>query len=401
MEGVMDGRTRAIDRLGAVGKAILGAAMILGTVARAADAQFVWKPGFDWPGGNGLSSAVQAFTVFDDGTGPALYAGGYFSIGGALGTAKWDGSAWTPLSPGMDGGVLALTVFDDGTGPALYAGGSFTTAGDAPANHIAKWDGTMWTPLGSGMENPNDAVVYALAVFDDGTGPALYAGGKFTTAGGAPANGIAKWDGATWTPLGSGVDRFVFALTVFDDGTGRALYAGGQFYTAGGVVANSIARWNGTTWTTLGSGIDQPLIGAYSLAIFDDGTGPALYVAGQFNGAGGVTAHNIAKWNGSTWTALSSEIENGGIVFALTVFDEGTGPALYAGGFFTQAGGITTNDIAKWNGTTWAPLSSGMDASVLALSGFDDGTGLALYVGGQFATAGGIASRNIAKWGGQ
>ncbi len=35
MEGVMDGRTPAIDRLGAVGKAILGAAMILGPILSA------------------------------------------------------------------------------------------------------------------------------------------------------------------------------------------------------------------------------------------------------------------------------------------------------------------------------------------------------------------------------
>src|SRR4051794_40927408 len=42
----------------------------------------------------------------------------------------------------------------------------------------------------------------------------------------------------------------------------------------------------------------------------------------------------------------------GGISFAVTdlsVFDDGTGPALYAGGVFEQAGGLTTNNIAKWN----------------------------------------------------
>jgi hypothetical protein len=35
--------------------------------------------------------------------------------------------------------VYALTVFDDGTGPALYAGGEFTTAGGTPASYIAAW----------------------------------------------------------------------------------------------------------------------------------------------------------------------------------------------------------------------------------------------------------------------
>ena len=150
--------------------------------------------------------------------------------------------------------VSALTVFDDGGGPALYAGGYFTTAGGVAANHIAKWDGSSWTALGSGM----NAEVRALTVFDDGGGPALYAGGDFTTAGGVAANndrevGRLELDGARQRDeLGLSVQ----ALTVFDDGGGPALYAGGHFTTAGGVAANRIAKWDGSSWTALGSGLN-------------------------------------------------------------------------------------------------------------------------------------------------
>jgi hypothetical protein len=38
------------------------------------------------------------------------------------------------------GSVLAVTVFDDGSGPAFYAAGSFTIAGGVAANRVAKWD---------------------------------------------------------------------------------------------------------------------------------------------------------------------------------------------------------------------------------------------------------------------
>ena len=61
------------------------------------------------------------------------------------------------------------------------------------ANHIARWDGTAWHPLGSGM----NGFVDALAFGPDGS---LYAGGKFTTAGGVTANGIARWDGRLALP---------------------------------------------------------------------------------------------------------------------------------------------------------------------------------------------------------
>ena len=41
----------------------------------------------------------------------------------------------------VDGSVHELFVHDDGTGPALFVGGEFSTAGDVLAAAIARWDG--------------------------------------------------------------------------------------------------------------------------------------------------------------------------------------------------------------------------------------------------------------------
>src|SRR6185436_2279204 len=114
------------------------------------------------------------------------------------------------------GVINALEVFDDGSGTALYAGGDFTAAGDFLANHIARWDGNTWAAVSSG--NGMNGIVYALLSFDDGiVGPALYAGGNFTAAGGTSANGVARWDGSAWSPLGGGTDGAAIALRAFDD----------------------------------------------------------------------------------------------------------------------------------------------------------------------------------------
>src|SRR5688572_4693940 len=74
-----------------------------------------------------------------------------------------------------------------GVGQRSVCRGFFTTAGDRPANYIAKWDGATWSALGSGMGGNDLPPVSALAVL----GSDLYAGGYFTTAGGSPANYIA------------------------------------------------------------------------------------------------------------------------------------------------------------------------------------------------------------------
>jgi hypothetical protein len=134
---------------------------------------------------------------------------------------------------GINGFVGGMTAFDDGSGPALFMASAATSAGGVPIGYVAKWNGIAWSALGSGIQtlsgNPNYQSVLATAVYDDGTGPALYVGGDFDTAGGVPASCVARWNGETWSALGAGVDSGVHAMAVYDDGTGPALYVGGSW----------------------------------------------------------------------------------------------------------------------------------------------------------------------------
>jgi len=362
-----------------------------------------WASGFHWPGGNGMNLDVWALNVGDIAGGPVLFGGGRFTMANGVSAnlvAKWNGVNWSALGSGLTDTnpapyVFALNVYDDGGGPDLYAGGVFTAAGGVSASNIAQWNGSTWSPLGSGTNGQ----VNALTVFDDGGGPALYVGGGFFMVGGVSANIIAKWNGANWSALGSGLNgNYVWALTAFDNGSGPALYVGRDFDMAGGQATNYIAKWDGTNWSSLGSGMDGQV---RALTVFDDGGGPALYAGGHFTTAGGVSAINIAKWSGLTWSPLGSGTDPGGQVFALTVFDDGGGAALYAGGFFGTIGGVNTIGIGKWDGSTWSALGSGMNGGVLTLAVFNDGgsgSPEALYAGGQFTMAGGIPSSRIAKW---
>jgi len=399
--------------------------------------------------GDGLITVVNALTVFDDGSGPALYAGGRIQrfLPTLRGVARWDGTAWSPLASGVRGSVLAFASFDTGSGPTLFVGGAFLIAGDMPVQGlalwassswsalgdglnfpahalavfddgtgsalyvggefdgtpdvvgpiIARWDGSGWSPLGLGISTTlglERASVRALAVFDDGLGPKLIVGGRFSTAGGVLRRWIAAWDGASWSSLGTGTDEDVQALAVFDDGNGPALYAGGHFTTAGGLPASRIARWNGTSWSALGAGVDGPVS---ALAVFDDGTGPALYVGGDYASAGGISSR-FARWNGQGWEDVGDVRR----VLALAVHDDGHGPALFVGGSFVQAAGLPARGIVRWDGTTWSALGSGVGTggSVRSLAVFDPGLGRVLVAGGRFTTVGGVSAGNVATWDG-
>jgi trimeric autotransporter adhesin len=350
--------------------------------------------GVQWSAlGRGVTHWVRTVVVHDDGSGagPRLYAGGQFlGAGGQLVNriACWTGAAWSPLGAGLNSIVTCLVSAPGGggVGPALYAGGDFKSSGSVSAQRIAKWDGQAWSALGSGL-NGEPA---ELAIFDDGSGagPGLYATGHFTYAGGVPANNIAKWDGQAWSNLGTGLSATGGSFAVWDDqsGAGPALYVSGLFSTAGGVPANTIARWDGQNWQALGSEIVQASSYVGKLAVFDDGgaAGPALYATGLFTGIAGESTSRIAKWNGNGWSPLGAGINHTG--YALTVHDDGSGPGLYVGGSFLSAGGLPANYVAKWDGQVWsAPLSS-FDAPVYDLASFDDGSGSgpALYAAGFF-----------------
>jgi hypothetical protein len=127
--------------------------------------------------------------------------------------------------------VRSLTVFDDGGGPALYAGGQFTTAGGLAANRIAKWDGSSWGALGSGMSG---GAVLALTAFDDGTGlAALHAGGSFGSAIDSSDSYLAKWgcpitsSGTVYCTAGTTTTGCVPAIS----GTGNASASAGSGFT--------------------------------------------------------------------------------------------------------------------------------------------------------------------------
>jgi hypothetical protein len=303
----------------------------------------------------------------------------------ARGDPTFSDADWSALGSGMSGlasfdpYVYALAV----NGTNLYAGGGFTTAGGVPANCIAKWDGSVWAALGSGLNGP----VSALAV----SGANLYVGGGFTTAGGVPATNIAKWNGSAWSALGSGINGAVEALAV----SGTNLYAGGEFTTAGGMPVNAIAKWNGSAWSALGSGITlgSDVSGrVQALAV----SGTNLYAGGLFTTAGGVPANYIAKWDGSAWLALGSGM--GSIVPSLFLRALAvSGTDLYAGGYFTSAGGVPAGGIAKWDGNAWSALGSGTYGSTVAALAVN---GTNLYAGGAFTIMGGLTINRIAKWDG-
>jgi hypothetical protein len=394
-------------------------------------------------GGLGASATLRTLAFYNG----QLHVGGFFIVYQTINNvpvlishlAKWDGTAWSPLGSGVNKQVNTLLA----EGDHLYVGGTFATAGGVTVNKLARWNGSTWSALGTGFSTgPTDAV-NALTQIED----QLYAGGYFTAADGQPANALARWNGTTWTAVGEGVAGFIGGVSfrgtvsalaaasgqlhvggsfnqagnreisnaaVWHQGrwqglglglsgpayavrrTDAGVLVGGMFARAGSVPANSIARWVGEDWSPLGGGVQQNTLPGQVHAIATQGTN--VFVGGVFNRAGTADALNIARWNGSEWSPLGSGIGGpGALVRALTIAPDGS---LYAGGFFSTAGGNAVTHLARWDGLNWSAA-----ASVTANSGPAEVRALAtlgnnVYVGGAFNRIGGISTVGIGRWNG-
>ena len=216
------------------------------------------------------------------------------------------------LIHGLSNTVWSTTIFDDGSGPALYAGGQFLfAAGGTQVNGVARWSGLHWTPLGDGVANGS---VLAMAVHDDGSGPSLYVGGSFSQAGGIPTGGIARWDGQQWHPVGSGIaPGTVRAMTsTVIDGVPTLCVAVNT--TSGGITSGSVIVWrvDRSGWTTIGSAMNGEI---RALAVYGDSDSTYLYAGGSFSGTEQQSLLGIARVPlplAGDWELVDGGINEGG-----------------------------------------------------------------------------------------
>ncbi|HEY7905392.1 MAG TPA: hypothetical protein VIC53_00560, partial [Wenzhouxiangella sp.] len=211
---------------------------------------------------------------------------------------------------------------------------------------------------------------------------------------------VKRFDGSDWVSIGGKFNARVTALAA----DVNDLYVGGEFNAIDAVSnINGIARFNGSQWAALGDGleptVDVPSVRVEAIEVaFGD-----VYVTGLFEQAGGQTVNYIARWDGSQWFPLGSGLSGPGDDFVIGESLAFDGQTLYVGGEFTEAGGQAASTVAQWDGTTWSKLGQrginiNFATGIRSMALVSNQVGSDLLVGGTFSTADGELALNLALW---
>ncbi|MFN0132105.1 MAG: hypothetical protein ACKVW3_06190 [Phycisphaerales bacterium] len=247
---------------------------------------------------------LRGQVVLDDGQGAALYC--LTTPGPGLPTTpvRYRNGVWTqmPLAfwqydPG--GNFAPMVSADFGDGMRIY--------GKRPGSKISRWNGQTWDLIGQGERGKkgNGVNLHAMAFVHDTSGPSLYVFGDFQSVNGVPANAFAKWDGQSWSglwPGGIGGWSGQPVSAVYDAGNGPRLYTT-IMPAINGTNYRGLHVWDGSTWTFLGGPSDS-IPEFNGLHVFDDGTGPGLYITGKFSGFNGITARHIVRYDSKGFHAV-------------------------------------------------------------------------------------------------
>jgi hypothetical protein len=296
-------------------------------------------------------------------------------------------------------GPYFLESNSDVTGGTNYTIKGTTQLLSVPyALYAAKSGNAITTSVipGSGMRKSGDTL-HANVETD------IWNAGKIkgrAVSGNMPAkDDVLQWNGTEWTPVkistgGGGTLNVIAGNGLKKNGDTLSALNKQAIWSAGDILGRSIStatpakddvyRWNGSAWApsaiTGGGGGSNPIVAGLGLLKNGDTISArakfplwnAAYLQDNSISSTQPSTNDVLQYNGSVWTP--SQL-TGMSVFAGTGLTK-NGDTLYAlnntamwNANFLQGRSVSsttpsTNDVLKWNGSSWAPGSGGSGTSI-------------------------------------
>ena len=291
---------------------------------------------------------------------------------------QWDGISFTSIPGDSIGFGTSGAVGHVGAwGTKLIATGNFPNNGSLGVPDLVTYDGSQWGTIGEpwsaamtgpDVESINDMIAW---------GGKLMVSGPFGVVADqdhwSVIRGVAAWDGTHWSALGAGaVGAGIWLGTYAGD-----LVIMGQDMSVLGGLGLGVASWNGSAWTRLGTSSPE----------WADAS--AEFQSKLYMNSGTAVPFPLSSWDGSTWSAVAGMDDP---VYALAQ----AGGRLVVGGEFTLAGGLSSPNVAFYDGASWHAAGAGVNGIVLAAA---EWLGQPV-IGGEFTASGSTPLPGVAMWDG-
>lgn len=246
----------------------------------------------------GLPGAATATCVHNDDL-YVLYAQDTTAFQEQYGVGHWNGLYWS-YYPGLSAPAIVTT--DEGRyrftsiawfNGTLYAGGSIVNAQSAvPVNHLYRWNQQTqkWDVINGAIQTLNYGILDMVVYQNE-----LVIAGLFDQAQGQSASNITKFDGNSWSYIGtSGSDQGTNGLINDLFIHRNRLYIAGAFNRVGASITGNTAFWTGSVWGGIGNPFSDQ---TQQLA----STGDTLFALGADAGI-----PSIKRFTGTGWSKLDS-----------------------------------------------------------------------------------------------
>ncbi|HEY2579842.1 MAG TPA: hypothetical protein VGI74_26315, partial [Streptosporangiaceae bacterium] len=323
-----------------------------------------------------------------------IAVGGFVNGSGAIVTliALWNGSTWSlQSSPNPSTSVNHLAGVSCASTTNCQAVGDFDN-GTTNVTLVESWNGSTWsvkTSPSKGTFTFLNGVSCTSTSNCMAVGRFISSSGDFTLA--------EKWNGTAWsivpTPNPGGSNDF--ELLRVSCATGSACMAVGDFFSSG-VTETLTEKWNGSTWTHVTSpspsGTDNDLFGVSCAAANN-----CAAVGDQESGSATLTLNE--SWNGSSWSVKTSPSPSGSQNGLTGVACASTSACLAVGGYSPGSAGQTLAEF--WNGSAWSfVISPDQGSSFNALSSVSCTAAPNCMAAGFYANGSGTDQTLIESWNG-
>jgi hypothetical protein len=292
------------------------------------------------------------------------WAVGYYQVGTAAQTLieHWDGTSWAIVtSPNSSVaqqnflyGVTCVSA-SDCWAIGYYSSGTTTSAFQTL---IERWDGTAWAIVPSpNTATTHDNILYSVTCV---SASQCWAVGYYSNDNFYAQTLIERWDGTSWTIVNSPSVSATQAnlLNGVTCASSSSCWAVGFIYTNGGVTFQTlIEHWDGTAWTIVNSPntSTEETNALYGVTCVSASN---CWSVGYYINANGSYQTLIERWNGTSWTIVTSPNISTTQRNSLAVITCVSASECWAVGHYVNAAASFQTLIERWDGISWTIVNS-------------------------------------------